>query len=66
MEKVLENPNLDPIVRAKLIEEMLKNVDGLSAEEKQKLFDKMLENSDQLGRMLFLFRLNRISKLSFL
>ena len=49
MEKVLDNPNLDPTVRAKLMEEMLKNIDDLPPEEKQKFYEKMLENSDHLG-----------------
>ncbi|CAF1088982.1 unnamed protein product [Rotaria sp. Silwood1] len=48
MEKVLDNPNLDPAVRAKLIEEMLKTANDLPPEERQKLLEKMLENSDQL------------------
>lgn len=52
MDKVLENPNLDPSVRAKLIEEMLRNANDLSAEDQQKLFEKMLENSDDLGRAM--------------
>lgn len=47
--QVLDNPNLDPSVRAKLMEEMLRNVDGLPPEEQQKLLEKMLENSDHLG-----------------
>ncbi len=50
VEKVLDNPNLDPTVRAKLMEEMLKNVDNLPPEERQKLLGKMLENSDHLGK----------------
>ena len=54
MEKVLENPNLDPTVRAKLMEEMLKNADDLPPEERQKLFEKILENSDQLGKRLLI------------
>ncbi|CAF1151697.1 unnamed protein product [Rotaria sordida] len=48
MEKVLDNPNLDPTVRAKLMEEMLKNANDLPPEERQKLLEKMLENSDHL------------------
>jgi F0F1-type ATP synthase delta subunit len=50
MEKVLDNPNLDPTVRAKLMEEMLKNADDLPPEERQKLYEKMLENSEHLGK----------------
>jgi DNA-directed RNA polymerase subunit F len=49
MEKMLDNPNLDPSVRAKLIEEMLKNVDDLPPEERKKLLEKMLENRDSLN-----------------
>ena len=52
MQKMLDNPDLDPSVRAKLMEEMLKNVDDLSPEERRKLLEKMLENSDQLGNDL--------------
>ena len=54
MEKFLDNPNLDPSVRAKLMEEMLKNVNDLPPEERQKILEKMLENSDQLGKSIFL------------
>jgi hypothetical protein len=50
MEKVLDNPNLDPSVRAKLMDEMLRNVDDLPPEDRQKLLEKMLENSDHLGK----------------
>lgn len=50
MEKVLDNPNLDPSVRAKLMEEMLRSVDDLPFEDRQKLVEKMLENSDDLGK----------------
>lgn len=49
LEKVLDNPNLDPSVRAKLMEEMLRQVDDLPPEERQKILEKMLENTDQLG-----------------
>ena len=50
MEKLLDDPGLDPLVRAKLTEEILKNVEDLPPEEKQKLLEKMLQNSDHLGK----------------
>jgi len=53
MEKVLDNPNLDPSVRARLMEEMLQNTEDLSPEDRQKLLGKMLENSDHLGKSEF-------------
>jgi hypothetical protein len=55
MEKVLDNPNLDPSVRARLMEEMLQNTEDLSPEDRQKLLGKMLENSDHLGKSEFYF-----------
>jgi mRNA-degrading endonuclease RelE of RelBE toxin-antitoxin system len=58
MQKVLDNPNLDPSVRAKLMEEMLKTVDDLPPAERQKLLEKMLEDSDNLGIDLFVKKPN--------
>lgn len=55
MEKVLDNPNLDPSVRAKLMEEMLRSTEDLPPEDRQKLIEKMLENSDNLGKDKFRF-----------
>ncbi|CAF1010666.1 unnamed protein product [Adineta steineri] len=49
LEKMLNNPNLDPSVRAKLMEEMLKHMDDLPPEERKKLMEKMLEDRDNLS-----------------
>lgn len=60
MEKVLDNPNLDSSVRARLMDKMLQNTEDLSPEDRQKLLEKMLENSDNLGKAKFRFFLLRI------